>query len=219
MKSALAFLVVVSVTVAAGQPLRRPNHVLDIVSYPMTPEPSEPSEPGGIGAGGRSWVEGQVPTDIALRATLVSMDSGSYLTGDPLTYEIEVENTGSKPVVLPWSPDRVLFRTQSALPTATGSIFLEVWDVTGSRRLAWLESKGLLGSTAVAGTLQLLAPGETALFRVPGVWRSSEREGRAVLAEPGGVVQVKGVMMLFEQPLIIRSTNGIEVSVQSRLRR
>jgi hypothetical protein len=106
------------------------------------------------------------------------MDRTSYETGDPVIYEVQVENAANRPIILPWSPDRVLFRTPGPTPPTAveAGIFLEVRDHGGSKKLASLEPSVMFGSRAVAGSFETLAPGETAWIRVPGFWRTSDRE-------------------------------------------
>jgi hypothetical protein len=64
-----------------------------------------------------------------------------------------------------------------------------------------------------------MAPGERALIRVPGYWRTSDRELAAVLREPNGVVQVSAHLYLSEYRFLSSSKNGFEVTVQNRLHR
>ena len=221
MRTAILLLCLGATAAGAGQPSRRPHHVLDIVTYTLTPEPAVPSDSAGLPSG-HLGATSHHRSGVNLRARLASLDSSSYETGDPVIYEIELENAGPKAVLLPWSPDRVRFTSRGSKgpPPSQVIVSLEVWDVTGSRRrLAALEPRALFGSPDIAGSLQSLAPGEIALIRVPGAWRAVETEMRAIVREPLGVVKVRGVITLLHEPVIVRTTNGIEVSVRDRLRR
>jgi hypothetical protein len=82
-----------------------PDYILDIVTHPTTPE--RPGREGAhVGPGHASVTEGEDLTR-GIRVTLESLDRRDYHRGDPLTYEILIENVGPSDVVLPWSPDRV----------------------------------------------------------------------------------------------------------------
>ena len=95
-------------------------------------------------------------------------------------------------------------------------ISLEVRDRGGSKQLASLEPSLLFGSREIAGSLETLAPGETAWIRVPGFWRTSDREINAMVKEPDGAVQVRAVIDLLRPPIRVGSANGLEVSVRLR---
>ena len=220
MKTAI-LLLCLGAAAGAQQPSKRPHHVLDIVTYTLTPEPAAPSDAAGLPSGHRGGTSHR-RTGVTLRARLASLDLSSYELGDPLIYEIELENAGTRPILLPWSPDRVRFvsRGHKGTPPNKAIISLQVWDVTGSGRpLATLEPQSLFGSPNIAGSLQSLAPAEIALISVPGVLRAVETEMRAILREPLGAVQVRGVITLLQEQVIVRTTNGIEVSVRDPLRR
>jgi hypothetical protein len=79
--------------------------------------------------------------------------------------------------------------------------------------------QSLLGSPSVPGSLETLAPGEVAWFRVPGTWRTTASEGEAMLRQPDGLVQVGVMVHLVNEGVILRSANSVEVSLQNRLRR
>jgi hypothetical protein len=208
-----------SSALAAAQSQRAADHVLDILTYRVTPETSAPANPSTLPAGG--GVSGGESTQRprgTLKVTLLSLDRLSYETGDPVIYEVWIENTGNRPVVLPWSPDLVRFRGPGPIapPSVEALVFLEVRDRARSRALAQLEPSMLFGSRAVAGSLATLAPRETAWMRVPGFWRTSEREMQAMLSETDGVVQVAAAVHVLRTPLRVHSTNSLEVSVRSR---
>ena len=204
----------------AGQTSRQPNHILDVVTFKPTPSVAAPAESAGLLPGHVSSTTHRRPT-VNLRARLVSLDLSSYETGDPAIYELELENAGRNAVVLPWSPDGVrVARESGGIALRQAILSLEVWDASGSTRwLAALEPISLVGSARVAASLQSLAPGEIALIRVPGVWRAVEDERRAILREPNGVVQVKGLITLVQEQVVVRTTNGLQVSIRDRLRR
>lgn len=218
MRAAALVLCLGAVAAVSGQS-RPAHHVLDVVTYRLASDSGAASAPAGVPAG---HVSAKVHdrSAVTLRARLVSLDFATYQTGDPVIYEIEIENMGRTPVVLPWSPDGVRVSRESDGESIQAIVSLEVWDVSGSRRrLGALEPLPLSGSPNVAGSLQSLGPMEIALIRVPGTWRAVESELRAMLNEPGGAVQVKGVVTLVQDQVIVRTTNGIPVSVHDRLRR
>ena len=212
---------VVSTVLVAGAQSPRADYVLDIVGQGLTPDTEANTGSSRISAGG-GVSKSEVPNSSAdLRVTLGSVDPKSFDTGDSFVYEVLIQNVGTQSVILPWSADRALFKVAAPAmpPVREGSLFLEVRDRMGSRRLAWLEPQLLFGSEAVGGSLQTLARGERALIRVPGQWRASDRETGAILREPNGVVQVSAMLHIVQTQLLVRSVNGLEVSVRDRLQR
>src|SRR5687767_3789706 len=81
---------------------RKPDHYLDVL---------------GISRSATSLAAPYVPWDnmivsvshpvfdTTIKLTLVSVDVPVFAWGDYFVYEVLIENTGKKPVTLPWSPD------------------------------------------------------------------------------------------------------------------
>lgn len=215
------FALGISIGLAAVAQEPPPNHVLDLVGH--RPAPAMPSSrgipPGGLSVGTHSG-----RTLPSLRVTLLSLDRSDYRTGDPVIYEVMIQNVGTTPVELPWSPDAHLFSDLSfAFPQVASAsvrqsfLSLEILGA-GAQRLASLEPRPLFGHHSVAGSLQTLAPRATAWIRVPGFWRTTDDQIAAILRESEHRVWVHSQFMLSEDLLIVRSTNSIEVTVQSSLR-
>jgi hypothetical protein len=215
----LAF--VVSAILVAGAQSPQADFVLDIVAQRVAPESSAKADATGISAGAGGAASGVPNSSANVQLTLESLEPISLDTGDSFVYDVLIQNVGPGSVVLPWSPDPAPFKSPASVmpPALEGSLFLEVRDRNGSKRLAWLEPQLLFGSKEVAGSLQTLARGERALIRVPGHWRTSDRETNAILREPNGVVQVSAVLHVVQAQLLVRSVNGLEASVRDRLRR
>jgi hypothetical protein len=174
---------------AAGQ---TPPHdyVLDILGYPLTPEDHRAeSGPRSVSGGVLGGASHGFRPQVNLRVTLNGIDRRSYETGDMIVYEVSVENVGRRPVTMPWSPDLVLFNNVNWEAVRWAGLSLMVSN-RSAKQLAQLYPQILLGADAVAGSLLTMAPGGRALIRVPGYWRTSDRELAAVLREPNGVVQV-----------------------------
>jgi hypothetical protein len=237
MKAQLAVLLgFFSVALTAQPP--EATHRLDIVGYRLTPEFSPPAISRAPASGLEETITVTLygpsprgsrnshspPPKVQAKATLVGIDRLSYETGDPIVYEVLFENIGNEPITLPWSPDRARFKTSSlsdpAAPLAThsASLGLEVRTRDGAR-LGWLELQSLLGSSEVPDSLEILAPGEVAWIRVPGVWRATATETEKMLSQPDGLVHVGVMVHLENEGVIVHSANSVEVLLQSRLRR
>lgn len=187
------------------------EHVLDILTYRLTPERS--SSRKVLGA------EGQVSSSVyaswpasALSVTLSELDRRVYNPGDRLVYEVVIQNMSLEPVTLPWSPDRVRFSEVKG--GVEGILTLEVRDVSGRRLLGRLESQALYGSKAVPDSLLKLLPGERARIRAPSVWNSPEHERDLMLAEANGLLRVSVVYLSGSRRL--GSKNDLEVSLIPR---
>lgn len=194
----------------------RADHVLDAVAYPRLAPREDPTRSRGeVEAGGIT------PSDLidvsGVTVTLASLDRTSYVLGDPIVYEIFIRNGGRTSLVIPWNPDPEAFVGELHAPTTSrASVFLEVRN-DRAERVAWLEMQGLLGSAAVAGGLETIAPGETALLRLPGRWRTNtDADARALIAAAGRV-RMAAVLQL--KARLIPSVNEVEVLIAPRNRR
>jgi hypothetical protein len=191
------------------------EYILDVVSYPLSPEPVRAYDLK-VPAGGARAHDRKEPSGLVL--TLVSVDRNNYLSGDAIIYELVLENQGSGMVTLPWSPDRVRFNSPSEDANVhVASLFLEVRNRGGRERLAWLQPQLLFGSADVDGSLQTLAPGERARIRVPGFWRASEYERAHVLRQPNGLVRVAAVVHIEDLGQLVTSVNTLPVAIGSRM--
>lgn len=152
----------------------------------------------------------------------MSADRTDFVYGEEFVYEVLVENTGREPIVLPWSPDRGAFvQPAPRIPAGyiSGGVYLQVESASGqSAVLALLESQALYGSDEVPRSRLTLAPGRTALLRVPAQWSATMAEGRAgILARPDGAVQVRAVFSISVDNLrSTRSTNTLPMRVMPR---
>jgi hypothetical protein len=228
------FLPAVIVLLAAGLAAQnvKADYYLDIPGHTYSPvTDAAPYVPHFNGAGGTSH-----PKYVtSLKLTLLSVDVSDFVYGDYFVYEVLIENTGTAPAVLPWSPNRGAFARASAyMPPGfrTGSLYLQVESaVGGSDSLALLEMQsGLLGSKDVPGSLLELAPGRKAHVRVPAQWSATMPEGReAVLRQPDGEVRIRAVFSVMpvagdgsraigtaDYLPLTRSSNTITVRVRPR---
>ncbi|MGH9241071.1 MAG: hypothetical protein ACRD3G_23760 [Vicinamibacterales bacterium] len=203
---------------------------LDIPGHTYSPvTPAAPYVPHFNGIGATSH-----PKYVtSLKLTLLSVDVSDFVYGDYFTYEVLVENTGSAPVILPWSPNKGAFaRPVQYIPAGfrTGSLHLQVESAGSADWLAMLDGQSLLGSNEVPGSLLELAPGRTARVRVPAQWSATMPEGRAaVLRQPDGEVRVRAVFSVTpaagdgsraigtaDYVPLTRSSNTIKVRVMPR---
>jgi len=191
------------------------EHVLDILTYRLTPE-APSSATSGVAGGIATGTSGPVPPS-PFAITLVDLDRRVFSPGESLVYEVVLENISSKAVVLPWSPDRVRFA--EIKDAVRGSLHLEARDATGRTLLAHLLSQCLYGSPDVPDSLLTLAPRERARFRVPSMWWVSERELDSMLRQPNGLLTLTVVYLAdlnTTTPRLHESSNRIDVTLQPR---
>jgi hypothetical protein len=191
------------------------DHLLDILTYPLTPDHSvQGSVRSSAFPSNDELLRG---LRASLDVNLLSLDRTDYKAGDRVIYELRIKNIGSNTLVLPWSPDGVIFigPTLVAPPSIQAAIYLEVRDRVRLRKLARLDPTPLFGSPSVALSLEPLRPGETAWFRVPGFWSTSEREMKAVLDEPEGAVSVYAGFEILRTLIKAASANHVDVAVRS----
>jgi hypothetical protein len=100
---------------------------------------------------------------VALRASLVSLDRTHYQVGDTSEFEVTVENTGSGPIRIPFSPH--LADLQPKDPTQKFSyseLQIVLWIAGGVHWSAGTGSVSLVGGDDHPGTMLSLKPGQWA---------------------------------------------------------
>jgi hypothetical protein len=220
-QSFLPILLVVACAATLASRATGVTHVLDLVTARRTPE-----SPGSVSPNlpPSAAVSGHTAHNPALEprlvVTLESLDRRSYETGDAVIYDLLVKNDGPVPVAMPWSPDAVQFNgRRRGTQVLTAGLYLEIKSETDGRLLANLQPVTLFGAPDVSGTLETLAPGETARIRVPGYWRSSEADINRLLDQPAGTLRAFAMLFIPDIGLRARSTNGEQVFLQDRLHR
>ena len=98
----------------------------------------------------------------ALRTTLVWLDHDVYAVGDHPKFEVRIENVGSVPVEMPFSPH--LADLQPADPSQKfGYSLVRVQFWIGGTKWEWTSSEGdvtLYGASQHTGTMLTMHPGE-----------------------------------------------------------
>ena len=194
------------------------DHYLDIPGHTHT---------GTSGAGAffptrHSVSSSSHPPPSPLKVTLVSVDRTDFVYGEEFVYEVLIENISKELVTLPWSPDQGAFvQPAPRIPSGyiSGSVYLLVESASGQPAvLALLDSQSLYGSDEVSRSRLALAPGRTALLRVPAQWSATMDEGRTrILQQPDGAVQVRAVFSVHaDRAQLTRSTNTLPMRVVAR---
>jgi hypothetical protein len=123
----------------------------------------------GAGRQATSSVRGGVASGMrtpskTLNVTLVDIDSSCTL-GDAVFYELNVSNTGSEPLTLPWSrmqSDAVGPLNRPEIGYQKMVLLLTIQDRTKPQSTMYLGSPAVAyGSVAAPGTLKVVPPGET----------------------------------------------------------
>ena len=98
----------------------------------------------------------------ALRTTLIWLDRDEYAVGDHQKFEVRIENVGSLPVEMPFSPHLADLQPVNASQKFEYSVVrVEFW--IGGTRWEWTSSEGdvaLYGATQHPGTMLTMHPGE-----------------------------------------------------------
>jgi hypothetical protein len=153
-----------------------------------------------------------------LALTLLPLAHADFLWGDEFEYEVLVRNIGTVPVWLPWTSDGLVPvrpRVASLPEVRRATVRLEVWSIDGKQRLGGLQSHALAGAVDIQGTLQRLAPNQTALLRVPGRWHShAAGEIPTILAQSNGEVRLSALLGVYEQSVVARSDNAVLATVR-----
>jgi hypothetical protein len=208
--------VVALMSSAVAQQRPTPDYLLDVASRGPVPLDESTSPAGARTGSGGGDSRARTAGDVEI--SLVRLDAAPpFEWGEHFVYEVLVENVGRDVVMLPWSPDRNVYalgRSGLAIDVLKGSVVLEVYSADGVTPLAKLEPQLLGGSDALGGTVQPLRPGETAVLRLPGRWRSIDSGGaERVLAQPEGQVTLKARLTLERENLVAESEAGQAVRV------
>lgn len=132
----------------------------------------------------------------------------AFVWGEEFVYELLLKNVGALPIFVPWSPNidlvrSAIYRDRPDLRRAT--ISLEVYGPSG-QRLGRLEMQHLAGATSELQTLQTLAPGQSAILRVRGRWRTPfGDDGIKILSQPEHEVALVATVILYEEGIVSRS--------------
>jgi hypothetical protein len=193
---------VLALSTFAAQSLT-PEPLLDIVGFRLTP--GRPNEASSRAVTSVDTASSRAGKDaISLEIKLLDLQRDVFTLGEPLIYEILLQNTGNTPLTLPWSPDRERFRNGSP---ERAFLLLEIRDATGKGVLGRLQPQALFGSKEVPDSVLTLAPGHRARIRVPAVLRTSEREMTLILEQPMAQVQLTAILLMQQQEL--RSTGSV----------
>jgi len=205
-------------SVGLGAQNIKSDHYLDVPGHTYTPIPSVSFSPV---RNGRS-VTPHAMLPATLRLTLLSVDRTDFVYGDYFTFEVLIENTATKVVILPWSPNAGEFmQPVRRIPDGflNGMVSVHVESATGEPvLLSLLDSQPLYGSNEVPGSLLRLEPGRTARVRAPTQWSAPMPQGReAILRQLAGTVRLRARFSLdIDNFPLAQSTNTIEVRVVSR---
>lgn len=141
------------------------TYVLDLVDVPATSDAefaAVPDERALLTAVPPRPPNRDVPWELPLTVSLVSLDKGTYVVGEDIVYEFIIHNVSNATIKIPRSRQVHLFDKDMA-----GAVKARFWlsfedDVLGTQSFA---VGSTYGSETVAGSLLLLAPGETVLIR------------------------------------------------------
>lgn len=114
------------------------------------------------------------PLDLPLALHMESLSQAGYRVGEDITSGLRFTNVGSKPVLIPWSPDKGTVYGDKCewLPKALGvralrgMVRLEFTDETGYAQ--FIGSHSVYGISTRPDTYQTLAPGQSAVIRIWG---------------------------------------------------
>ena len=189
-----------------GEILAAQQHVLDL-TQPDLVRTMPPVESGcAIG------FEGEKPVRVPLELMLISLDRQDYVLGDHVTYQVNLRNVGNVPLSLPWSVDRAVVERDRA-PFSQAILSLAVSDA--QKREHSLAAVVLDGSSSLPGSIEVLAPGETASILVRSSLLVTQGAASSTLAAGVGPVTVGAVLMMTVRPCVwaekVFSTNDVPI--------
>jgi hypothetical protein len=184
----MAFVLAISLTLLSTCPAQEVASV-DLTKVTARLELRRPKQ---ASTEGKSWggIEqydpclGSANPTGSLRTTLVSLDRTHYQVGDESRFEVTVENVGSTPLKIPFSPHLADLQPEDpARKFAYSELQLTVWIAAGEK---WGTNTGgsvtLYGADDHAGTMMQLNPGE---------WLEIIGKGKFQLPYDGGLDLVR----------------------------
>jgi hypothetical protein len=162
----------IAIVLAIALTLLSTCHAQEVASVDLTKVTArvELRRPKQISTEGKGWggIEryepclGSANPAGSLRTTLVSLDRTHYQVGDESRFEVTVENVGSAPLKIPFSPHLADLQPEDpAQKFAYSELQLAVWIAAGAE---WSTNTGgrvtLYGDDDHPGTMMQLNPGE-----------------------------------------------------------
>jgi hypothetical protein len=171
----------------------------------------QPTSPGPHGGGAQEMRQCPDKTHNAggLRATLLSLDRTHYQVGDEPRFEVIVENAGSAPIKVPFSPHLADLQPQDpAQEFGYQELQIELWIEAGEQ---WSANGGgsaiLYGAADHANTMVTLNPGESVRIIAKGHFRLDDYPLKLTLAG-NPVDQVNAQASLFRAKTLITPTQS-----------
>lgn len=194
----------------------RAEHILDLMTarrFPPNPSLDVAPEkrlsvPTSVG----SLIDGGPELEPTIRVTILSLDRLAYSLGDSFTYEILIQNVGSKPLRFPTSVNIQRFSRRMLPDARMAGITLLFEDSVLGRQLVTTEV--LSGADAMPGSLVVIQPDETLRVRSTGMWRLHTRLDRRVPDHWSKAVKLRANVAIYysEQPIPRAiSLNSMEV--------
>ena len=192
------------------------QHVLDLTTVPKPPVELGTTFSTGfisISSEGQAWI----PVQVTL-VDVNTVDNQPYYVGGPIVFTVAIKSLADVPLAIPWtrwrSDHAALERAATPdQPLYWSDISLDTRDGDGALRT--LGSVRLEGTRAVPTSIQILAPGETATIRVPGVIFLEQTERERILGgRSSGTVTVRAGFGLEAQPNYgnsVQSNNAVEI--------
>lgn len=171
-------------------------------------------KPGGTVSG---VYEGGPSPILPVKMTLTTISPERCGEGEELVYEVEMTNTGTAPLVLPWSVVEEEAELES-VPAAYRRMTLSLMPhgpVTGSRVAGPVSLA--VGSDLSAGSLRTVASGERMLLRALGRCPGLDGTTRVGRTRFEGVASVYAFLSIQTKPTMIKAgfRSAIEASARS----
>ena len=178
------------------------------------PSPTEGTPSGPRGGSHQTILCRNDHTDGSLKVTLLSLDKATYQAGDRPTFEVQVENVGTTPILLPSSPNLSdLQPSDAGQKFSYSSLKVALW-LGGSK---WSSNMGggfaLYGNESHAGTLLTLNPGECVRLIGKGIITIALPSEFSRLAGTGDVVSnASARVSIYKDETLLTPTGEASVS-------
>jgi hypothetical protein len=185
-----------------GQGVAGREHFLDLTAGDVT------FTAPAVGRGSGVGYEGQKPITAPLRLELQQLDESIFVFATSFIYEVAVSNTGSTSLGFPWSVDRAAIEDRG-WPSVQCSVYLIAIDGIGREHI--FGAVILDGSSDVSGSIEVLAPHESARIRIKGSIVMDQDAAKRLASEAGS--RIKAVLTVQTDPLVqwerVVSTNTL----------
>jgi hypothetical protein len=156
---------------------------------------------------------------ITISTSVVDLPDREYTVGDPFDYTVELTNTSSSNIAIPWSGSLLNIDEASDDQVLVASIALMIRNASGPDRV--LTAATVYGRRDIPSSLLVLAPGASARVRATSTWSVAGVKMQEFLGSSSARVTLRAKYFMQTDGTLYSSQlsppNGLTLSLRSAL--